>query len=478
MKTEMPPSQRLPLIRKIRWGAGGFPETIFSNALTLLALPIYNIGLGVPATWIAMGLMLPRVLDTFMNPLLGNLSDNTRTRFGRRQPWIVAGAFVCVAGFVGLWQPSPDWSHTVIFLYFLAFSTLFYFGFDLFAISFNALGLELSADYDERTRVQAWRMIFIGLGNIVGGWLYWLASTPFFSPGQAGHVPAEVSGMRSLSLVVGVVLLIFMLLPASVRPGNASTPTGTKHTGLKQALVGTLKNRLFRQFMALVITTFLGPLLLAPLGAYLIIYYVVPGDRAFAGRVLGAGATMGAVLGLVSVPLITWLIGVVGKKTALMIGQGLIFFGGLSSWILFTPQSPWLSVGAGVLMGFGIPIFVMLFNSVLADICDADELTCGERREGMFLGISNLMNKITQAVTVGISGFIISSTGFVDGAATQTPGAIFRLRLVYCLVPAAFALAGFLITISFPLTANRVREIQEKIRAHRETGKQGTGSSH
>lgn len=459
---------RLPLGTKIRWGAGGFPETIFSNALTLLALPIYNIGLGVPATWIAMGLMLPRVLDTFLNPLLGNLSDNTRTRFGRRQPWIVGGAIVCVAGFVGLWQPSPHWSHTVIFLYFLAFSTLFYLGFDLFAISFNALGLELSGDYDERTRVQAWRMIFIGGGNIVAGWLYWMASTPLFSPGEVGGIPAEVSGMRTLAFAAGALLLVLMILPATTRPEKEALVASTKPTGLWKSITDTLKNRLFRRFMALVITTFLGPLLLAPLGAYLIIYYVVPGDRAFAGSVLGAGNTVGAVLGIVSVPLITWLTGVVGKKHALMIGQTLIFLGGLSSWILFTPKFPWLSVVAGILMGFGIPIFVMLFNSVLADICDADELENGERREGMFMGVSNLLNKIAQAATVGLSGIIITSTGFVDGAAAQSPEAILRLRLVYCLVPAFFALVGFLITMGFPLTPASVREIQEKIRGLRE----------
>jgi GPH family glycoside/pentoside/hexuronide:cation symporter len=462
-------SHRLPLEKKLRWGAGGFPETIFSNALTLLALPIYNIGLGVPATWIALGLMVPRLLDTLLNPLIGNLSDNTRTRFGRRQPWIVAGGFLCALGFAALWQPSPHWSHVGLFAYFLVFSMVFYLGFDLFAISFNALGLELSSDYDERTRVQAWRMIFIGLGNLLAGWLYWMASTPLFSPGLSDGVPAEVIGMRALGIVAGVVLLVFMLLPATVRSGEeGGAVADRKASGLWKALSDTLRNLLFLRFMMLVITTFLGPLLLAPLGAYMIIYYVVPGDRQFAGVVLGAGNTVGAVLGLVSVPLITLMTNKVGKKSALMIGQGLIFFGGLSSWVLFTPEWPWLSLGAGILMGFGIPIFVMLFNSVLADICDADELACGERREGLFTGVSNLLNKITQALTVGLSGFVVALVGFVDGAELQSPESIFRLRLVYCLVPAAFALAGFLITMGFPLTPARVREIQAELSARRQ----------
>lgn len=456
---------------KIRWGVGGFAETIFSNALTLLALPIFNIGLGVPATWIALGLMLPRILDTFLNPLFGNLSDNTRTRFGRRQPWIVAGAIICVAGFVLLWQPSPHWSHAGIFAYFLAFSMLFYFGFDLFAISFNALGLELSSDYNERTRVQAWRMIFIGLGGVVQGWLYWLASTAFFSPGVVDGVSAEVWGMRSLAFAVGVVLLVVMLLPVTVRPERIfSAASGQQqHAGLWRSLSDSLKNRLFRQFIMLVVITLLGPLLIAPLGSYLIIYYVVPGDRVFAGSVLGAGNTVGAVLGIVSAPLITWLTGVVGKKRSLMIGQGLIFLGSLSSWALCNPKFPWLSVVAGVFMGFGIPIFIMLFNSILADICDADELEIGQRREGVFTGVSNLLNKIAQALTVGVSGLIITSIGFVDGASTQGPDSIFRLRLYYCLVPVAFAFAGFLMTVRFPLTAASVREIQEQLRVRRES---------
>lgn len=468
MKCQPDTGVRLPIGMKMRWGAGGFAETIFSNALTLLALPIYNIGLGVPAAWIAMGLMLPRILDTFLNPLFGNLSDNTRTRFGRRQPWIVAGALICAGGFAGLWQPSPHWSHAGIFAYFLAFSMLFYFGFDLFAISFNALGLELTADYDERTRVQAWRMIFIGFGGIASGWLYWLASTPLFSPGSVDGVPTEVSGMRTLAFAVSGVLLVFMLLPVSVRPVAVSSAGAERHAGLWESISDALKNRLFRQFISLVITTLLGPLLIAPLGAYLIIYHVVPGDRAFAGGVLGAGNTMGAALGIASAPLIAWLTGVAGKKTTLMIGQGLIFFGGLSSWFLYTPKFPWLSVFAGIFMGFGIPIFIMLFNSILADICDADELESGRRREGVFTGVSNLLNKIAQALTVGVTGFIITSIGFVDGAATQGPDAVFRLRLYYCLVPAAFALSGFFMTARFPLTADSVHDIQRKLRVRRE----------
>jgi len=462
-------SPKLPFWTKTAWGVGGAAENIFSNAFILLALPIYSIGLGVRAEWIGLALMVPRLLDTVINPLLGNLSDNTRTRFGRRRVWILGGGALACLAFVATWHPPIGWSAPGSLVFFIACSMLFYLAFDLFAISYNALGLELSTDYDERTNVQAFRLAFIVLSGIGANWLYKLCSLPFFTGTVPEGVKAEVMGVRSMSVWVGILLLVAICIPAFFCRETATVQNQPK-IGLLSAARFTFTNRLFLRFMGIFLMSLLGPFLIGPLGSYMIIYHVTGGDKEFAGTLLGCGGTLGAVIGLLSVPAISALAGKLGKRATLMLGQGAIFLGGILTWVLYTPAHPWLSLCGGALMSFGIPVFLMLCNSVLADICDIDELEHSLRREGMFTAVSSLLNKLTQAVTVGLAGGLIALAGFVDGADTQLPAAIFNLRIFFAIIPSLFAAVGFAMTIGLPISHARADQVRKALEARQRSG--------
>jgi len=457
-----PALPKLSFWTKTAWGVGGAAENIFSNAFILLALPIYSIGLGIRAEWIGMALMVPRLLDTAINPLLGNLSDNTRTRFGRRRIWILGGGALACLSFVATWHPPLNWAASASLIFFIACSMVFYLAFDLFAISYNALGLELTSDYNERTNVQAYRLAFIVISSIAANWLYKLCSLPALTGAVPEGVKAEVMGVRSLSLWVGIFLFAAILVPVLFCREGAEVQKQPK-ISLLAAVRFTFTNRLFLRFMAVFLTSLLGPFLIGPLGSYMIIYYVTGGDKEFAGTLLGWGGTLGAIVGLLSVPAISTMARVLGKRASLMIGQVAICVGGILTWVLYTPAHPWLSLAGGALMSFGIPVFLMLFNSVLADICDLDELEHGLRREGMFTAVSSLLNKLTQSVTVGLAGGLIALAGFLDGATVQPASAIFNLRIFFAIIPSLFAVLGFAMTIGLPISHARATKVREAL---------------
>ena len=153
------PAHFVPYAQKAAWGLGGLTNDMV-NALWVLAMPIFSVGLGVKAVWIGVALALPRIWDAISDPLMGHISDNTRSRFGRRRPYIFVGAIGLGLSFALLWLPSRDWSEPVLLAWFIGMSLLFFTFLTIWSIPWNALGLELTPDVKERNGVQAARSWF------------------------------------------------------------------------------------------------------------------------------------------------------------------------------------------------------------------------------------------------------------------------------------------------------------------------------
>ena len=156
-------TQKLTRSKKSAWSIGSITDVYMTNALNYLAFPIFNMGLGVDPRMLGWALGLPRIWDAISDPLMGNISDNIRTRFGRRRPFILIGAILCAVMFALLWTSAASgWSPTAIGWWFMAMVFLYYTAYTIFAVPWGALGLELTSDYNERTRVQAYRTVLPG----------------------------------------------------------------------------------------------------------------------------------------------------------------------------------------------------------------------------------------------------------------------------------------------------------------------------
>jgi len=183
-----PPPDRVPFraILALSFGSLGSCYVLFS--INNLAFPIYNLALGVSAVKLGWAMALPRVIDAFFDPLIGWLSDNTRSRWGRRKPYIVAGAFPLALFTVLLWLPPSKAGPDVIFWYFLVISIFYYLAYSVCVVPLSALGFELSNDYNERTRIMGWGSIIALLGGLSTPWLYKLTLLPVFGGDEVAGV--------------------------------------------------------------------------------------------------------------------------------------------------------------------------------------------------------------------------------------------------------------------------------------------------
>src|SRR3989339_625813 len=168
-----PIADKLSRGQKVSFGFGNVPNALTGNLATLLSMPIYSIALGVNEAYIGIGLMIAKILGSVIDPIMGFISDNTRTRWGRRRPFIALGAVACAAFFILLLIPfSFLKGQAVLFIYFTIISVMLAASYTIYMVPYNALAFELSYDYDERTRLMVYRAFIGACAGLLTAWGY------------------------------------------------------------------------------------------------------------------------------------------------------------------------------------------------------------------------------------------------------------------------------------------------------------------
>jgi len=450
---------RLKTREKLFYGLGAVSDVIMANIIFQLAMPIYNIELKVSAALIGLGISVPRLWDAVTDPFMGNISDNTRTRYGRRRPWLAFGAllggFFCAL----LWLPPTGISSNSQFVYFLVISICFFTSYTIFSVPFNALGYEMSGDYDERTSIMSYKTFVMNIGSTL--FLPWLYKLCFFFGDNA------LDGVRVVGIMVGVVIFTFGLLPALLCREKPHAQEQAK-IQLFAAIRYTFSNKSFLMVAGIVFSILMAIFLVFPLMLYINLAIVFSGKEIEAAKesfatVNGVYNTVYGVLGIASVPLINVISRRLGKQRTLIGGLCLVSFAFILSPLLFSAEYPYLQVVIGVLASPGLACVWVLTSSMLADVCDEDELNTGLRREGMFGAAFGLLVKFGLAGVMALSGVIIAWSGFQPDASTQTESTVQFLRLFFALTPLVFLFFAIVLAYKFPLTRERVHEIQEQL---------------
>ena len=446
-------TQKLSRSKKSAWAIGSITDGCMTSALSFLAFPIFNMGLGVDPRMLGWALGLPRIWDAIMDPLIGNVSDNTRTRFGRRRPFILIGAILCAVMCALLWSPPSGWSPTAIGWYFMGMVFLYYTAYTVFMVPWRALGLELTTDYNERTWVQVYATLFQAIGGLGIGAMWFLAHE--WGGGD------DVAGMRYVGLAFGALILVSGILPAFLCRENL------KHDQDKiafwPALKATFTNKIFLLLIAVTICVTLGIFMVNGFALYIGTYYVFEGDKEGLAGLAMYGNFVFHGLGFALVPLIAFIASRVGKKATLIGGLLLVVVAYGTSWWCYTPKNPWLQLVTLALASPGLGCMWTIGSSMLADICDLDELKTGRRREGMFAGSYSWVCKAGIAFTMVLSGYMLTWSGFDAELEVQSEAAITNMRLLYMLVPMGFVGLAALLLVFYPLTEKRVLEIQEQL---------------
>jgi GPH family glycoside/pentoside/hexuronide:cation symporter len=446
---------RVSFFQKASFGIGSLGEVIMSNIILCLGYGIYNIGLGVDAWLIGLAVSIPRFWEAFTDPVVGNISDNTQSRWGRRKPFILIGAIFTGVFCMLMWMPPGEMGATGYFIYFLVISILFFTMYAIFNVPFSALGFELSSDYDERTRVMGYKVFF---GNMAVFCLPWAYKLCFVF----GDNRDPVSGAKLVGLLYGGMIIMFGMFPALFCKENKTIEQNK--IAFSKAFKCTLQNRSFLLLCTAIFAMIIGFYLAFPLLLYMNIAIVCPGNDELASRYVAYSHTTYGVVGIITAPLVACLGTRWGKRNTLMVGCVVVSIACLLSWVCFTPRYPLLQLVFSFLASPGMSCVWMLAGSSVADICDLDELKTGLRREGMYGAVFAWLIKCALAAVMAVGGFVLTWSGFVPKAAVQTPETINFLKIVFAIVPVFFLVLAFFLIWRFPLTKKIVMEVQEELK--------------
>ncbi len=350
-----PAESRLPLRAKLAWALGSLGDNYSMNTLNMLKDAVYTVALGVSAEKLGWALFFPRFIDAFVDPMVGYWSDNSKSRHGRRRPFIFLSAVpLALLGFL-IWVPSRSLGVDGLFWYFLVTTFLFYGAYSFFIVPYRALGLELTTDYNDRTRVQAWGMIVGLLGGLGIPWLYKL--TLVFGgahPGDTNISPDVIlDGVRWVGLGTAVLVLFSCIAPAIFCRENAVVAPAQK-LSLVGAIRETARNRPFLHMLAMNLFAILATLAVGAVGLILTINYLYNGDQGaaatlngWAGMVLMAGAFIG-------VPINTWISTRIGKRHAAFVCLGTAAAAFASMIWTMHPSHPNGMIASSFLLGFGL----------------------------------------------------------------------------------------------------------------------------
>ncbi len=469
---ETKPEDRVPFGQKLVYGSGALVNNLLAVAMGNM-MALLNLVWGMnPALVGALG-GLPRIVDAITDPLMGHISDNTRTRWGRRRPYIFVGAILVGIVYAVLWQLPKDQTEDFYFNWFLIGSVIFFIAYTIFATPWVALGFELTPDYHERTRLMGVQFFIGQFPYIIAPWFVAITTWAIFTD--------QAQGASVLAIIVCVVSIAFGVLPALLlkeRPLPPKAPSaegesagvGGAVVGFFKAFLQTLASGPFLLLCAATFLVFNGFQLIASFQLYVTIYFVAGGDQAVGGEWFGwAGSVQNGSTFFV-IPFVTWLAGKIGKRRAFYVSTTLAIVGYLMKWFCYDPNNPWLVIVPAPFMAFALGGLFTLMPSMIADVVDLDELKTNERREGLFGAVFWWVVKLGMGVAVWGGGLLLNYTGFdVELGGNQSAEAIHLMRVFDVVVPAATAGLAIFAMSYFPLTEQKAFEVRAELEARRGT---------
>lgn len=466
MNSETTAPTTLPMSQKIAFGIGMLANQMFPAALSIfIVILVQSLGMS-PIMW-GLIFFLPKLIDAVTDPLMGYISDRTRSRWGKRRPYIFIGAVIAGLSYIAMWQLSEDNSLLFNFWYFLLWNIIFFLGMTIFSVPYVAMGYEMSSDYHERTRLMA-------VAQWIGQWAWVIAPWFWIVLYDPNWFESATEGARTLSIWVGLICMGLAIVPAVLCRSDDNSHEEKEAIGslsdtfqdLWRGVLITLANKPFQKVCIATFCIFNAFNTVAGFAFFIIVYYMNQGDPVQAGNWPALFGSVSAICTcFLVIPIINWMAQKFGKLKTFTITQTLSLAGYSMFWWSFSPENPYLMFVPIPLYVFGIGGLFTLMMSMTADICDMDELETGERREGLFGAIYWWMVKFGAAFAGLLSGLILASVGFDQSITIQSDSTLAGLRAAFILVPVTGTIIGILVMRSYELDESSVNEIRAQLDA-------------
>lgn len=407
---------------------------------------------GIPAKVAAVAIFIGRTWDYVNDPLFGYLTDRTRTRWGRRRPYLLFGALPFALVFALMWWRPPwhgDWAlaayYAVIYVFYDAAATLAY-------MPYYALTPELASGYDERTALTSARMFFSILGGLVA------FTVPLLLIGKLA--PENAPRVLQMGILFGI-LAAFPLWLVFFGTRERSDYMQQAQPSLRQSLRAAWGNRPFIFGLMIFLFTWVSMDLLMTILLFFIKYAVKREGQS------------DLILGTIFITAIVFLPFWNGVSKRL--NKRLAYIAGIAFWaavqlvlITFTPATPlWLLMPLCVLAGIGVSAAHVLPWSIIPDAIEWGELRTGERHEGMFYSLITLAQKVASSIAIPLALLVLDATGYIPNSTSQPASAVIGIRLVTGPIPAVLLCLGILFAAIYPLGRERFTAITQELEARR-----------
>jgi len=445
--------KKLPTLTKIIYGFG---DIGFSMTGTIIAA-YFSIFLtdvvGIRPAVAAIALFIGKSWDYINDPIIVHISDRTRTRWGRRRPFLLFGALPFALAFALLWWKPPLESQTGLVIFYTVMFVIYDAANTIVGMPYFALTPELSEDYDERTELTGYRMFFSILGSLISFVL------PIMVIGQMS--PENAGNVFMMGLIFGVASalpLLFVFLGIREKPYFIHLNRPKLIASLKAAF----KNRPFVFSTIIYLFTWTSMHVIESNLLYYIKYVV---KREDISEIIMATIFVTAII---SLPVWNWVSKKFNKRMAYIYG---IAFWAVVQILLITvsPSSSLIYLLAlCVMAGIGVGAAHVLPWAMIPDAMEVDELRTGERHEGMFYSLVTLMGKAANSIAVPLALMVLDLSGYIPNAAEQPESTLTGIRLVVGPIPALLLVCGIVFAILYPLSRKEHHDVVHELEVRRQ----------
>jgi len=446
--------KKLPTLTKIIYGFG---DIGFSMTGTIIAayFPIFLTDIvGITPAVAAIALFIGKSWDYINDPLIGHISDRTRTRWGRRRPFLLFGALPYGLIFAFLWWKPPLESQLALVIFYTLMFVLYDAAGTFVSMPYFSLTPELTEDYDERTSLTGYRMFF----SIVGGLISFVV--PMMIIGKMS--PENAGNVFRMGLIFGLASAIPLYF---VFFGTREKPIFKRmeRPKLWESFKAALQNRPF-VFSAIIYLFTWTSMHVIEANLLFYIKYVV--QRENMSEVIMAAIFVTAII---SLPLWNWMSNKFNKRLAYI--YGIAFWAVVQMLLITVTASSSLAylLSLCVLAGLGVGAAHVLPWAMIPDAIEVDELKTGERHEGMFYSLVTLLGKVTNSIAVPLALAVLDFSGYIPNADVQPASTLTGIRLVVGPIPAALLVGGIVFAIFYPLSRDEHHQVVHELETKRQS---------
>jgi len=444
------PNERLPWYTKIAYGSADFGFAFVDSCVAVLFAIFLTDMVGLPAKLAALAIFIGKSWDYINDPVIGYLCDRTRSRWGRRRPYLVFGFIPFGLSFLMMWWIPPFSNPWALVAYYAAAYFLFDTMVTVVTMPYFALTPELTQDYDERTSLTSYRMAF----SLIGGLVAFVI--PLMMIGET--IPEN----KGRALMMGAIFAVASSLPILL------TFLGTREKkeyieqelpSIRESLRAARKNRPFIFAMGIFLFTWTAMSIIENQLFYFLEYRMGLEDEA---PILAGTVFISAILVL---PFWVWISKKTDKRTAYIVGM--LFLSAVMISLIFIPPTLglWIILTLAALAGVGVSAVHVLPWAMIPDAVEVDQLETGNRHEGVFYALVTLFRKIAASIAIPFALLMLDASGFISNSANQPASAINSIRFLMGPLPSIFLLGGIIFAIFYPLTREVHRKTREEIAA-------------